>query len=146
MKRKLFAGLVLAASFAYGSPVAAQDSSYVPGGYSDISQIDVLDGQFDNYMDYLAGPWKRQQEFAKSKGYITSYAVLANSYARDGEPDIYLVVNYSKIYDTAEEIRQQKEFEAFMKADSRTLGAQYADRGKMRKPKGEQQLRQIILK
>ncbi len=146
MKMKMFAGIALAAVLAYAAPVAAQDSSYTPGGYSDVSQIDVLDGQFDNYMDYLAGAWKRQQEWAKSKGYITSYAVLSNPYARDDEPDLYLVVNYSKIYDTAEEIRQQKEFETFMKADSRALGAQFADRGKMRKAKGQQQLREMVLK
>jgi hypothetical protein len=148
MNMKLFTltCAALAASLAVASPALAQESSYTPGGYADVSAIDVLDGQMDAYMDYLAGSWKRQQEWAKSKGYIQSYSVLANPYPRAGEPDLYLVINYSKIYDTAEEMRQQKEFEAFMKADSRQLGAQYADRGKMRKSLGQQQLRQINLK
>jgi hypothetical protein len=146
MKTTMLAGLTLAISLAFAVPASAQESSYVPGGYTDVSEIDVLDGQMDNYMDYLAGSWKRQQEWAKSKGYITSYQVLSNPYPRTGEPDLYLVINYDKIYDTAEEIRQQKEFEAFMKADSRQLGTQYADRGKMRKGMGQQQLRVMILK
>ncbi len=146
MKTSLFSSLALALSLGVAAPAAAQDSSYTPGGYTDVSDIDVLDGQFENYMDYLAGPWKQQNEFAKAKGYITSYQVLANPYARAGEPDLYLVVNYAKIYDAAEELRQQKEFEAFMKADTRTLATQYAARGTMRKPMGQAQLREMKLK
>jgi hypothetical protein len=146
MKNFLLISTAVVASFAFAIPASAQESSFTQGGYSDVSAIDILDGQTDNYMDYLAGSWKRQQEWAKSKGYIQSYSVLSNPYPRTGEPDVYLIVNYSKVYDAAEELRQQKEFEAFMKADSRQLGAQFADRGKMRKSMGQQQLRQIILK
>lgn len=146
MKTSLFAGVALALSLGFVAPAAAQESSYTPGGYTDVSAIDVLDGQFENYMDYLAGPWKKQNEFAKAKGYITSYSVLANPYARDGEPDLFLVITYPKIFDTAEEIRQQKEFEAFMKADIRALATQFAARSTMRKPMGQQQLREMKLK
>ncbi len=146
MTKSRFAGVALAMALAFSAPAAAQESSYTPGGYSDVSAIDVMDGQMDNYMDYLAGSWKRQQEWAKSKGYITGYSVLANPYPRAGEPDLFLVVNYTKIYEPAEEVRQQKEFEAFMKADSRQLGSQFADRGKMRKSLGQQQLRVMNLK
>jgi hypothetical protein len=146
MKTSLFAGVALALSLAFITPAAAQESSYTPGGYTDVSGIDVLDGQFENYMDYLAGPWKAQNEWAKSKGYITSYSVMANNYAREGEPDLFLVVSYSKIYDTAEQLRQQKEFEAFMKADTRTLDKQYGARGTMRKSLGGQQLQELKLK
>lgn len=146
MKIAKFASFALAASLAFATPLAAQESSFTPGDFWDVSAIDVLDGQLDNYMDYLAGSWKRQQEFAKSKGYIKSYQVIANTYPRAGEPDIYLVTVYSKFPDAAEQLRQQKEFEAFMKADSRALGKQYADRGTMRKSLGVTQMQELILK
>lgn len=146
MNFKLFAGAALALSLGFAAPAVAQESSYTPGGYTDVSGIEVLDGQFENYMDYLDGPWKAQNEFAKSKGYITSYSVLANPYARAGEPNLYLVINYPKVYDAAEELRQQKEFEAFMKADARALDKQYGARGVMRKSMGQQQLREMKLK
>lgn len=146
MKNSLFAGVALALSLGLATPAVAQESSYTPGGYTDVSGIDVLDGQFENYMDYLAGPWKAQNEFAKSKGYITSYEVLSNPYARAGEPDLFLVITYPKIYDAAEELRQQKEFEAFMKSDARRLDAAYGARGTMRKSMGQQQLRELKLK
>ena len=85
MRNGLLKGAVLALTLGLSAPGQAQESSYTPGNYSDVSAIDVLDGQFENYMDYLAGPWKAQQEFAKSKGYITGYQVLANPYARAGD-------------------------------------------------------------
>jgi hypothetical protein len=146
MKTNYLAGLALAAAVAFAAPACAQESSYTPGDYTDVSGIDVLDGQLENYMDYLAGPWKRQNEFAKSKGYIKSYQVLANTYPRAGEPDLYLIIVYPKIYDNAEQLRQQKEFEAFMKADTRQLAAQYAARGTMRKGLEQQQLQELVLK
>ncbi len=146
MKLKLFASLALAAALGFAATTSAQESSFETGGYSDVSAIDVLDGQSDNYMDYLSGSWKSQQEWRKSKGYISGYQVLANPYAREGEPDLYLVISYDKIYDAAEQKRQRLEFEAFMKADSRKLGAQFAARGSMRKSMGQQQLRVIQLK
>lgn len=146
MKTIPFAGVALALSLCLSAPVAAQESSYTPGGYTDVSGIDVLDGQFENYMDYLAGPWKAQNEWAKSKGYITGYSVMANNYAREGEPDLFLVVSYSKIYDPAEQLRQQKEFEAFLKADTRALDKQFGARGTMRKSMGGQQLQELKLK
>ena len=146
MRNGLFAGAVLALTLGLSSPALAQDSSYTPGNYTDVSGIDVLDGQFENYMDYLAGPWKAQQEFAKSKGYITSYQVLANPYARAGEPDLFLVTVYPKVYDAAEQLRQQKEFEAFMKSDARKLDTAYGARSTMRKSMGKHQLHELKLK
>lgn len=146
MKIKFAAGFALATMLAFSAPAIAQESSYTPGDYWDVSDIDVLDGQYDSYMDYLAGPWKAQQEWAKSKGYIKSYKVVANNYPRDGEPDLYLIVVYPKVYDNAEQERQRKEFHAFMKADSRAMGKAYAERGTMRKAKGSAQLQEVILK
>lgn len=146
MRNGLLKGAVLALTLGLSAPGQAQESSYTPGNYSDVSAIDVLDGQFENYMDYLAGPWKAQQEFAKSKGYITGYQVLANPYARAGEPDLFLVVVYSKIYDNAKQVRQQKEFEEFMKSDRRKLDTAYGARSTMRKSMGQQQLQELKLK
>ncbi len=146
MKNGFIGCAALALAFGVSVPANAQESSYVPGSYTDVSAIDVLDGQFENYMDYLAGPWKTQQEFSKSKGYISSYQVLANPYARAGEPDLFLVVVYPKVYDPAEQLRQQREFEAFVKSDARKMDSAYGARGTMRKSLGQQQLQELKLK
>lgn len=138
--------VLLAASSAFAAPVRAQESSYAPGAYWEVSMVDVEDGQEENYIDFLADQWKKSQEFAKSKGYIRDYHVLANSNARKGEPDLYLIVEFDQMYDTKEQLRQQKEFEAFMKRDARQLTRESGERVTMRKLSGSMLLRELELR
>jgi hypothetical protein len=85
----------LTAALAFAAPTAAQESSYTPGNYWTISMIDIAPGQDENYAD-LASQWKRRQDFAKSKGWISGYHVMANVNARDGEPDLYLITEFKE--------------------------------------------------
>lgn len=146
MKSMLMPALAGLALLCTSAAVQAQDSSYKPGPYSDVSAIEVLPGQFENYMDYLKTTWKKNQEFAKSKGWIIDYQVLVNNYPRDGEPDLYLVVRYAKQYTAEEQLAQQKEFEAFSKQDAHQADAASGQRAVMRKLKGVTQLQEAILK
>ena len=137
---------VAVSTLAFAIPATAQELPVSPGAYWDVSSIDVIDGQDAAYIDFLASRWKASQEFAKKKGYIDSYHVLTNDYRRDGEPDLYLVVVYKKMYDTAEQERQRKEYEAFMRADQRKLIAESGGRAVMRKQMGTMLLREWTLK
>lgn len=138
--------VLFAATSAFAAPARAQESSYTPGTYWEVSMVDVEDGQDENYMDFLADQWKRSQEFAKSKGYIRDYHVLANNNARKGEPDLYLIVEFDRMYDAKEQLRQQKEYEAFMKRDTRQLTRESGERVTMRKLAGSMLLRELDLR
>jgi hypothetical protein len=129
-----------------GGANAQNASSYTPGQYWEVSEIDVQDGQDENYLDYLAGQWKRSQEFAKSKGYIRGYHVLTNSYARDGEPDLYLITVSDSLPDPKEQARRQTEFEAFMQRNAHLLSEESGKRGTMRRLKGSMLLQELNLK
>ncbi|HEV2569761.1 hypothetical protein [Sphingomonas sp.] len=144
MKRFIVAGL--AAALAYASPGLAQSSSYTPGSYWTVSSIDILPGQAENYADFLAGQWKRSQEFAKSKGYIEDYFVLANVNGPDGEPDLYLVTRFKEMTTRAEDQRRTTEYEAFMKSDPHKLEAESGARATMRTQKGSMLLQELMLK
>lgn len=149
MIRTLFAGalpVVAACTLAGATPVLAQESSYTAGDYWDVSDIDIVDGQEENYLDWLAANWKRDQEWAKSKGYISDYHVLANDYPRAGEPDLFLVVIYKEQPTRAEQERRRKEYEAFVSKNSRMLVKESGDRGPMRKLMGNSQLTELKLK
>lgn len=145
-RKHLIAGVLPAFALAFAAPVAAQESSYTPDSYWEVSMIDVEDGQDENYADFLAAQWKKGQEWAKQKGYIDSYHVLANSNARADEPDLYLITVFKKFYDTPEQLRQQKEYEAMMKKDTRVLTTESGQRGSMRRLKGSMLLRELKLK
>ena len=135
-----------AAALAFAAPAAAQEVSYTPGSYWDVAMVDVEDGKEQDYIDFLADQYRKSNEFAKQKGYIESYHVLSNVNRRPGEPDLYLVVQFKKFYDPAEELRQQKEYEAFMQRSERQMTAESGARGTMRKLMGSMLWRELNLR
>ena len=60
----------------------------------EISSIRTVDGHFDDYMQWLATNWKKQEEAAKKAGLITKYQVLVAQPQGPNDPDILLIVEY----------------------------------------------------
>ena len=114
-----------------------------PKDYWEVSMIEIEDGMEPQYADFLASTWRRNQEFAKSKGWIKDYHVLGNSYGRDGEPDLYLIVRMARLETPQEEQQRRKEFEAFNKRTQRELMVDSGTRAKMRTLKGGMLLREF---
>lgn len=148
--RKLILAAALAAlplSFAYEVPVLAQASSYTPGSFWDVTGIKLTEGGGEKYLDWVATEWKKQQEFAKSKGWIEDYQVLANAYPREGEPDIFLMIKYKSVPDAAEQARRNTAFQEFVKMDPHQAEAQMAaTRTQLRTIKSNVQLQELKLK
>lgn len=97
-------------------------------------------------MDWLAGDWKRLNEFGKKEGYIVSYHVFSVSSPRAGDPDLILAVEAKDYYSTAQQREQQKRLEAFLKSDTRQLGKEYGERLSMRKDIGGMEMQELVLK
>ena len=134
--RKLIYSALAAAMLTVAPPAAAQEVPLIPGDYWEVAEIEILDGQFSNYADYLAGRWRANQEFAKSKGWIKDYHVFGTVNARADEPDLYLVTVYERQPTAAEQMKREKEFDAFMKTNARQEDTAFAARGTMRKVGG----------
>jgi len=145
MRSIRFAAALLLAT-AVATPALAQRSVTKPGNYVDVSDIKILPGQFENYMNYLKTNWVKQQEWAKQKGYIVSYRILANNYPREGEPSIYLLTEYATIPTNAEIERRQDEYVAMMKMDETAMDAAAEKRGPMRTVGSQTQLQEITFK
>ena len=146
MKMPTIMAVALATTALFIAPALAQRSSADPGNYWEVSRIDVLPGQGENYIDYLNKEWRKQQEFAKSKGYILAYHVLSNVHNRDGEPDLYLIVEFKDWPSNAEAKRQQDEFVAMMKQDEHQMSAASGNRAVMRRQMGSSLLQEVIFK
>ncbi|MEO7602356.1 MAG: hypothetical protein ABIS39_03705 [Sphingomicrobium sp.] len=141
MKSIIVAGALLAAS-----PAIGQDSSYKPGTVWESSYIKVLPGQFENYMDYLATSWKKVQELGKREGAVVDYHVLSTNNARQGEPDLILIVEYRDYRTTAQQEALRKKVNAMLAQDDRTAGAASAARGPMRELLGSREYQELKLK
>jgi hypothetical protein len=85
-------------------PAAAQDIPLVGGNFWNVTEVTIDDGHFSTYADYLAGQYRKQEEFAKSKGWIKDYYILSNNNKRSGEPDLYLVEVFDHVTTPAEDI------------------------------------------
>lgn len=147
--RKIVTAIALAAmslSVVATAPAFAQASSYSPGPFWDVTGIKFKDGGGEKYLDWLDSNWKKEQEFAKSKGWISDYMVLANPYPRDGEPDVFLMIKYNNVPDAAEQMRRNAALEAFLQQDPHQADVQSGQRGEIRSIKNSMQLQELRLK
>lgn len=127
-------------------PAAAQEFPLVAGDYTSLSGIFVEDGGTLAYAQHLAGEWAKQQEFAKSKGWITDYGIYVNVDARDGEPNLYLTSTYRDVPSGAEMERRNKEWEAWSKKTDAQLDTESGNRAKFRKLRGTMMLQEYTIR
>ena len=143
--KSLFVGAAMIAA-TFTTPAMAQDSSYRPGPVWEASRIDVLPGQFENYMDWLAGQWKKINQLGKAEGIIVDYHVLATNNARAGEADLVLIVEYKDYQTTAQQEAFNKKVNAMLGQDDRKLATAAGERTQMREQLGSTQYQELILK
>lgn len=142
--RKIMLAALGAATMAFAVPAAAQDIPLKTGNFWNVSEITIDDGHFSTYADYLAGQWRKQEEFSKSKGWIKDYYILSNNNKRAGEPDLYLVEIFDHMTTPAEDLVREKEMNAFMAQTSRQGEAGSGDRAKYRHLGGNMLLQELV--
>ena len=89
--RQLWCALLLLVLSCVGN---AQERSYRDGPVSVVTSVKVMDGQFENYMKYLATTWRGSMAASKEGGVVLDYAVYSASPRREDDADLYLVTTY----------------------------------------------------
>jgi len=117
--RKLLLGALGAGTMLLSTPVAAQELPVRGGDFWDVSSVTIEDGHFGDYADYLAGQYRKNMEFQKSKGWIKGYYILSNVNKRHDEPDLYLVTIFDHVTTPAEDIQREKDANAFLQQTTR---------------------------
>jgi len=143
MRKSILAALG-AATMLFATPAAAQDIPLVNGNFWNVTEVTIDDGHFSTYADYLASEFRKQQDFAKSKGWIKDYYILANFNKRADEPDLYLVQIFDHMTTPAEDIAREKEMNAFMAQTTRQGEAGSGNRAKYRKIGGSMLLQEQV--
>ncbi len=85
------------------------------GDYWEVTGIDIKDGGGWKYANWLATEWRKDLDFAKSKGWIKDYMIVANVHARVGEADLYLIRVREDIPSAAVGEERQKEYMEWQK-------------------------------
>jgi hypothetical protein len=144
--KSALSALMLAAMLAASGSSFGQESSYTPGTVWQFAYIKTEPGQFENYMDWLAGTFKKINEFSKKDGSEVSYHVLQVNDAREGEPDLILVTEYKDYMTNAQRLALQKRIESMLALDAHKGDTESGGRKSMRKLAGGMELQELILK
>ena len=145
MMKSLFVGAALIVAL-LATPAMAQEWPTKDGSVWVASRIDVLPGQMPAYLDYLASDWKKEMEWGKKEGYILSYRIMRTNHARNGEPDIVLLIEYKDYSSVAEREAAGKKFNAAMGTTGRQRAPGNAEREKIRTGMGSTEYQELILK
>lgn len=132
MKKMLMAA-VFTAGLAMSAPAIAQESAYTPGTYMVVQGIYVEDGQFESYMDFIADRYRRNQEFARQRGWISSYRVFSNVNRRNDEPHLYLITEMPRLATPQEEVQRERAMNEAMRETTRQATEASGQRVQMRR-------------
>lgn len=138
------AGLLVLATAA--SVTVAADRPYHEGPVTMVSSLRTLPGQHENYLRYLATTYRTNMEAAKKEGIILAWNVYETTPRSPDDPNIYLTVTYKNMAamdgldDRMEPIMQR----SFGDEAARSKAA--IDREKMRRPLGQEMIREVTFK
>ena len=134
MKKAMIILALCASSMMFSMAVMAQEWPLTGGDYWTVTGIEVKDGGDLKYANWLASEWKKNAEFAKSKGWIKDYMLVGNVHPRQGEADIYLIrvfetmpsgpegeERYAEYMEWQTKTEQQMEAESGNRAEYRTI-------------------------
>jgi len=137
--KKILTATLFAAGMAFSAPAlaqpadAARESSYTYGTYWNVQGIYLEDGQFENYMDYLAGVYRRSQDYARTRGWISGYTILGNVNRRENEPHLYLVIEFPRLTTPQEDTEREALLNAHLQTTTRSATEQSGQRVTMRR-------------
>lgn len=149
MKLKSRALGALAGLFAMvtiGGVASAADRPYTEGTVTNVSSIRTQPGMFDEYMAWLAGPYKQAMEAQKAAGVIVSYSVYAAMPRGPDDPDLYLVTTYKNMAALDDMTAKLDPIYEKLQGSLAEQNKAYADRGKMRTVLGDELIRELKLK
>lgn len=126
-------------------PAAAQQqypNPYKGGDLWQVTGVHVKPGGGLKIARDIAAVWEKQQAFAKSKGWIKGYKILANAYARENEPSLYLITMTDRLATPDEADARGVEMRAFMAMTADQMQAAAAGRAEYSSPGSTMLLRE----
>jgi hypothetical protein len=139
----------LAGVLAFGllaTTATAADRPYTEGQVVNVSAIRTQPGMFDEYMKYVAGPYKQLMEEQIKAGIVVSWNVYAVTPQGPDDPDLYLVTTFKNMaaLDGLDAKTDPITEKVFGSIDKSTAAA--VDREKIRKLMGDQLMRELVIK
>jgi hypothetical protein len=132
IKNIVFALALSAATMTLATSAFAEEWPLAGGDHWEVTGIKIHDGGSYKYAKWLATEWKRNSDFAKSKGWIKDFKILSNEYPRANEPDLYLVRILDHIATAAEGEKRSQEYQEWNKKSMEVLESESGNRAEFR--------------
>jgi hypothetical protein len=132
MSKAIFILALCLAAMSMSANVLAQEWPLVGGDYWTVTGIDVKDGGDLKYANWLASEWKKNAEFAKSKGWLKNYMILGNVHARHDEPDLYLIRVFEAMPSGPEGEKRYAEYMEWQSKSEEQMEAESGNRAEYR--------------
>ena len=136
----------LFALVALGGNAYAADRPYSEGAVTIVSSIRTMPGMFDDYMAWLAGPYKTAMEAQKAAGVILAYSVYATYPRGPNDPDLYLTTTYKNMAALDDLSAKLDPIYEKLQGSMAEQNKAYVERGKMRTVLGDEMIREMKLK
>lgn len=131
-KKSLFILALCLSALSVTTQAVAQEWPLVGGDYWTVTGIDIKDGGDFKYANWLASEWKKNAEFAMSKGWIKSYKLLSNVHARQGEADLYLIRVFESMPSGPEGEKRYAEYMEWQAKTEEQMDAESGNRAEYR--------------
>ena len=131
---------------AFAGQALGQEYPLKGGNFWTVAEITIDDGHFGDYADHLAGAYRKNIDFSKSKGWMKNSYILSNVNKRTGEPDLYLVTISDRVTTPAEDEAREKELNAFLANTPVVRDKESGARAKYRKLGGNMLLQELLYK
>ena len=122
------------------------DRPYTEGPVLIVSSIRTEPGMFEEYMKYLAGPYKQLMDEYQKAGIIVGYSIYTATPHSPHDPDLYLVTVYKNMAALDGLNERSDAITERIAGDLAKQGEAMASRGKLRTFLGAEQMRQLLLK
>ncbi|MDQ2976539.1 MAG: hypothetical protein M3R69_14165 [Acidobacteriota bacterium] len=145
LKRTFVGSLVLLALIVGVSVFAQVNRPYHNGSVWSIAFIRMKPGMETAYLNYLAGPWKANQEAAKKEGLIVSYKVIGAEGHSPADWNLMLLTEYKDLATMeANEDKGDALTQKMVGNDEKQMQG-YKDRSEIREVMGDRLAREILL-
>ena len=144
--KQMITGSVILLMLIVGISVYAQvNRPYRNGSVWTVAFIRIKPGMDAAYMNYLAGPWKANQEAAKKEGLILSYKVISTEGHTPADWNIMLMTEYKDLASMeANEDKADALAQRVVGNDEKQMQG-YKDRSEIREVMGDRLAREVIL-
>lgn len=79
--------------------LAFAEAPFKQGTYWEVTSVEVHPGKFDAYIENLNDLWREQMDHLIKEKKVVSYKLLNNVHAREGEPNLWLMVEWKSAGD-----------------------------------------------